>query len=61
MTFRRSLYIAENMQKGDILNEKNLRIVRPGLGLEPKYYDILLGRKVNRDVKKGTAVNWDLI
>jgi N-acetylneuraminate synthase len=61
LTFRRSIYIAENMQKGDILNEKNMRIVRPGLGLPPKYYDILLGRKVSQDVKKGTAVGWNLI
>ena len=59
--FRRSLYIAEDIKKGDVLNEKSLRIVRPGLGLPPKYYDILLGRKVNQEVKKGTAVSWDLI
>ena len=61
LTFRRSLYIAENMQKGDILNEKNMRIVRPGLGLPPKYYDILLGRIVKKDVKKGTAVVWEIV
>lgn len=61
LVFRRSLYIAEDMKKGDVLTEKNLRIVRPGLGLPPKYYDIFLGRKVSRDVKKGTAVNWTLI
>jgi len=59
--FRRSLYIAEDMKKGDALNEQNLRIIRPGMGLQPKYYDILLGRRVNRDVKKGTAVKWNLI
>ena len=59
--FRRSLYIAEDIKKGDVLTEKTLRIVRPGLGLPPKYYDILLGRKVNRDVKKGTAVEWGMI
>ncbi len=53
LTFRRSLYIAKDMKKGDVLTEKNLRIVRPGLGLPPKYYDILLGRKVNKDAKKG--------
>ena len=61
LVFRRSLYIAEDMKKGDMLNEKNLRIVRPGLGLAPKYFDILLGRKVNKGVKKGTAVSWDMI
>ena len=56
--FRRSLYIAEDIKKGDVLTEKNLRIVRPGLGLHPKYLDVILGRKVNRDVKKGVAVDW---
>ena len=59
--YRRSLYIAEDMKKGDILTKKNLRIVRPGLGLAPKYYETLLGRKVNKDLKKGTALNWNLI
>jgi N-acetylneuraminate synthase len=49
------------MKKGDILTEKNLRIVRPGLGLAPKYYGLILGRKVNMDVKKGTAVKWEII
>jgi N-acetylneuraminate synthase len=59
--FRRSLYIAEDIKKGDFLNKSNLRIVRPGMGLPPKYYDILLGRKVKRDLSKGTAVNWDMV
>jgi N-acetylneuraminate synthase len=61
LVFRRSLYIAEDMKKGEALTKKNLRIVRPGMGLAPKYYDILLGRKVNRDVKNGVPVNWDII
>jgi len=61
LVFRRSLYIAQEMKKGDTLTERNLRIVRPGLGLQPKYYDILLGRRVNQDVSKGTAVSWTLI
>jgi len=61
LVFRRSLYIAQEMKKGDILTKRNLRIVRPGLGLQPKYYDILLGRRVNQDVKKGTPVNWSII
>ena len=61
LAFRSSLYIAEDMKKGEVLNKKNLRIVRPGLGLSPKYYDVLLGRKVNKDVKKGTALSWALV
>ena len=59
--FRRSLYIAQDMKEGDQLNKENLRKVRPGMGLPPKYYDILLGRKIKRDAKKGTAINWELI
>ena len=59
--FRRSLYIAEDVKKGEMLTEKNLRIVRPGLGLPPKYYEMLLGRQVNQDVKKGTAARWKIL
>ena len=58
--FRRSLYIAEDMKADDVLNKKNLRIIRPGYGLPPKFYDTLIGKKVNQDVKKGTPISWDL-
>ena len=61
LKFRRSLYIAKDMVAGEVLTPKNLRIVRPGYGLEPKYYDVLLGKKINRAVKKGTPLSWDLI
>lgn len=59
--FRRSLYVAEDMAEGEIFTETNLRSVRPGYGLEPKHYDVLLGKRVNRALAKGTPVNWDLI
>lgn len=58
---RRSLYIAEDMKAGDVLTEKNLRCIRPGKGLPPMYYDILLGKRVNRDIPRGTGVSWDMI
>lgn len=61
LIFRRSLYISKDMKKGDILTEKNLRIVRPGIGLAPKYYSLILGRKVNIDLKKGMPVSWEII
>lgn len=59
--FRRSLYIAEDMKAGDVLNEANMRIVRPGYGLEPKFFQMLLGKRVRYDVMKGTRVTWDLV
>ncbi|MBI3096116.1 MAG: pseudaminic acid synthase [Rhodocyclales bacterium] len=60
-TRRRSLYIAEDLAPGDILTATNLRRIRPGHGLAPKYYDLLLGQRVTRAVKKGTPMAWDLI
>ena len=61
LQFRRSLYIAENMKAGDRFTAKNLRAVRPGLGLPPKYYAELLGKAVVCDVVRGTAITWDLV
>ncbi|MEW6622416.1 MAG: pseudaminic acid synthase [Bacillota bacterium] len=58
---RRSLYIVEDLQEGDVLTKKNLRAIRPGKGLAPKYYDVLIGKKVKQNIRKGTPVNWDLI
>ena len=60
LIFRRSLYIVEDMKKGDMITEKNMRSIRPGLGLAPKYYDVILGKRITCDVKKGTALRWDM-
>lgn len=57
---RRSLYIGADMKAGDELTTENLRIIRPGTGLEPKYYELLLGKKVKQNVSKGTPVTWKL-
>ncbi len=61
LQFRRSIYIARDIAAGETLTGENLRCVRPGMGLPPKYYETLLGRKVNRDVKMGTPMSWDLL
>jgi pseudaminic acid synthase len=59
--FRRSLYVARDMAAGDAFSADNLRIVRPGYGLEPKYFEVLLGKHVSRAVPAGTPVSWDLL
>jgi pseudaminic acid synthase len=61
MQGRRSLYITQDMEEGDVFSELNLRSVRPGYGLPPKYLNIILGKKINRKVTAGTPCRWDLI
>jgi len=61
LVFRRSLYVSKDIKKGQVLTEENLRAIRPGLGLPPRHYESLLGRKVSRDVAKGTPMSWDIV
>ena len=61
LPFRRSIYVAEDVKAGEVLTRKNLRCVRPGFGLPPKYYDVLLGLKARCDIEAGTPMSWSLI
>lgn len=61
LVFRRSVYIAEDMKAGDVFTPVNLRCIRPGMGLPPRFYETFLGRRVTQDVKKGTPMGWDLL
>lgn len=58
--FRRSIYVTSDISEGDVLSEKNIRCIRPGLGLPPKYLDVVLGKRANRSIKKGTPLSWEL-
>jgi len=58
--FSRSLFVVENVIAGEILSEKNVRSIRPGNGLAPKYYPKILGKKFKNDYKKGTPLNWEM-
>lgn len=59
--FSRSLFIAEDVKKGEVLTEKNIRSVRPSNGMHTKYYGDIIGQKVNQDIKKGTPMEWKYI
>jgi pseudaminic acid synthase len=61
LKFRRSLYFVEDIPAGGTITPENLRSIRPGYGLAPKHYEALLGRRVARDVKRGTASSWELL
>ncbi len=59
--FRRSIYIVKDLKPGDTLSVDNIRAIRPGFGLPTKYIKILLGKTVNQNIKRGTALTWDVI
>lgn len=60
-TSSRSLYVAEDVKEGDIITEKNIRSVRPGYALAPKYLPEILGKKVNRSLKFGDRMSLDYV
>ena len=59
--FRRSVYFVQDLKAGDIITADSVRRIRPGYGLPPKYEVEILGKRVKKDVKIGTATSWDLI
>lgn len=61
LVFRRSLYIVEDMKAGELVTPKNLRAIRPGLGLPTKYAEQLMGKRVTKDIVRGTPASWDLL
>ena len=61
LIFRRSLYIVKDLQTGDILSEQNVKSIRPGYGIAPKYLKDIIGKGVTQNIKKGTAFSWKLI
>ena len=61
LAFRRSIYFIKDLKKGSIISNEDIKRIRPGFGLKPKFYDELLGKKLISDVEVGTAATWDLI
>ena len=61
LIFRRSLYVVQDLKAGDILTTGNVRAIRPGLGLSPKYLDQVLGKASKQDVKRGTPLGWEMM
>ncbi|MFJ7950816.1 pseudaminic acid synthase [Lysinibacillus sp. NPDC096418] len=61
LKFRRSIYVSKDIKAGEEFTKDNIKIVRPGYGLEPKYYDLLLGKKSKDKLKKGQPLSFDKI
>ncbi|GAA4426769.1 pseudaminic acid synthase [Pontibacter saemangeumensis] len=59
--FKRSVYAARDIDAGEELTKENIRVIRPGLGLAPKHYETLLGRKAKGFIKRGTPLSWEMV
>ena len=59
--FRRSLFVVEDVKKGEVFTDKNVRSIRPGSGLHTRYLDKVLGRRTAQNINRGTPLSWDLI
>jgi pseudaminic acid synthase len=61
LKFRRSIYLVKDLKAGDVFTKENIRRIRPGFGLQPRYYESLLGKKIASSAKAGTPLTWDII
>lgn len=59
--FKRSIYVSKDIKAGETFTGENLKVIRPGIGLEPKYYEQVLGKKASRDLKVGTPLAFDML
>ena len=59
--FARSLYVSNDIKKGETITKHNIKSIRPGLGLHPKYYDDVLGMKAVKNLEKGTRLSFKLL
>jgi pseudaminic acid synthase len=59
--FKRSIYVSKDIAVGDVFTNDNLKIIRPGDGLAPKFIDVVIGKKAKVSIKAGTPLNWDIL
>ena len=60
IAFRRSIFAVKDIKAGEKLSEDNIRVIRPGYGMEPKYYEELIGQTALDDIEKGTPLKWGM-
>jgi pseudaminic acid synthase len=59
--FRRSLFVVEDVKRGEMFTAENVRSIRPGYGLHTRHLDQVLGKRAIRDIERGTPLSWDLV
>ncbi|SHG34355.1 N-acetylneuraminate synthase [Fodinibius roseus] len=61
LRFKQSVYVVKDVEKGQHFTSENTRVIRPGDGLPPKYYERILGKKAKENIETGTPLSWDLL
>ena len=61
MKFRRSIYAVQDIKAGEVLTKENIRRIRPGFGLSPKFYEQVIGKTVRKDICRGQPLDWSLL
>ncbi|MCC2931238.1 pseudaminic acid synthase [Bacillus sp. LBG-1-113] len=61
LKFRRSIYVTNDIKAGEIFTKENIKVIRPGYGLEPKYFDVMIGKTATKHLSAGTPLGWDSI
>jgi N-acetylneuraminate synthase len=61
LRFKRSLYVVKDIEAGEMFSSDNVRVIRPGDGLQPKYYERVIGKIANRNISSGTPLSWELL
>ncbi|HEX2787454.1 MAG TPA: pseudaminic acid synthase [Ignavibacteria bacterium] len=61
LLYKRSIYAVKDIKAGEEFTKDNIRVIRPGLGLQPAYFEIILGKKANKDIKSGTPLTFDIL
>ncbi|MHB1392785.1 MAG: pseudaminic acid synthase [Clostridia bacterium] len=61
INFRKSIFVVKDIKAGEPFTSENIRVIRPAYGLEPKYYDYILGKKASQEIKRGTPLEWKFI
>jgi len=59
--FRKSIFVVQDIKEGEVLTERNIRVIRPGYGLKPKYWNTVLGKRTKKALKRGTPLSWDVL
>lgn len=61
LRYKRSIYVVEDIKQGEEFTKENIRVIRPGDGMKPKFFEKVLGKKAKQDLKRGTPLSWEIL